>query len=535
MEGEIRLDKNFGIPWFHYRVNETQIWVKGYAFYGDIFFENATLAEFFNHYTTSSEDHITTLLRKLNGNFAVVYQSKNLLFASVDKIRSIPLFYRQKGPRYYVSDSAEWIREVSGDQVIDDFALKEFLLTGYVTGSETLFPDIKQVQAGEYIIFSLQETIDEIKKVRYFEWLHTSEQDKDEEKLKKELDQVHIEVFSRLIASVSGKPMIIPLSGGYDSRLIVTMLKRLGYQNVICFSYGTRHNWEAEISKKVADRLGYKWLFLPWTHQRWRNWIQSNKMRDYITYSFELSTLPLLQDWPVVWEMSDRELIPSDAFFIPGLSGDFVAGSHIPKYYSKITDVTVQQVVKDIWKKHFVFWGWDQKNGSFPKYIENKVKLIMSNPTIVDSKEAANRFELWDWQERQAKFIVNSLRAYEFWNYSWRIPMWDSEIMDYWSTIPLDLRVGKRIYDSYVIELFKNYGINFRNLRANIESLPKVGWFFRLFDTRLGGYSFRNYLDWWNTYAHCFNTNVINLKRIMKIDNIETSLVYKQKLEKFLF
>lgn len=67
---------------------------------------------------------------------------------------------------------------------------------------------------------------------------------------------------------------------------------------------------------------------------------------------------------------------------------------------------------------------------------------------------AIDAFEKWDWQERQAKFIVNSVRVYEFWGYEWWLPLWDYEMMEFWARIPLKLRVGQILYIEYVPQRF---------------------------------------------------------------------------------
>ena len=33
-------------------------------------------------------------------------------------------------------------------------------------------------------------------------------------------------------------------------------------QNVICFSYGQKNNFEAEAAKKISNKLGYPWHFV---------------------------------------------------------------------------------------------------------------------------------------------------------------------------------------------------------------------------------------------------------------------------------
>lgn len=82
--------------------------------------------------------------------------------------------------------------------------------------------------------------------------------------------------------------------------------------------------------------------------------------------------------------------------------------------------------------------------------IETESLFQLSEMPIDTLEDVANAFECWEWQERQAKFIVNSCRVYEFWGYDWRIPLWNNEMMDFWARVPLGLRVGKRLYDGFL-------------------------------------------------------------------------------------
>ncbi|MDI2587661.1 asparagine synthase-related protein [Psychrobacillus sp. NEAU-3TGS] len=139
-------------------------------------------------------------------------------------------------------------------------------MTGYVTGKNTLYTNVKQIQAGEYLVFDKKNK--ELRTSHYFKFHHGEYSKKNQDELVEELDQVHVRVFQRLIDSLEGRPAILPLSGGYDSRLIAVMLKRLGYENVICFTYGLCSNWEVKISKMVAEQLGFKWIFVPYEKKK---------------------------------------------------------------------------------------------------------------------------------------------------------------------------------------------------------------------------------------------------------------------------
>lgn len=82
--------------------------------------------------------------------------------------------------------------------------------------------------------------------------------------------------------------------------------------------------------------------------------------------------------------------------------------------------------------------------------------LIFKNRTISSTKDFANACESWNWQERQAKFIGNSIRVYEFWGFDWWMPLWDKQFTKYWSCFPLKLRFERFFYKKYVTDKFKN-------------------------------------------------------------------------------
>ena len=230
-------------------------------------------------------------LKELNGFYAVVRQTPGLLMAAVDHIRSIPLFYGQKEDRLFLADDAEWVRQQVGDHKMDPLARDEFQLAGYVTGQDTLFPNVKQLQAGECLV--VRENADNLQVTtqRYYRFLHTEPTEYDEKSLRDELDQKALDSVQRLVDYAGGRQIVVPLSGGYDSRLIVTLLRRLGYENVLTFTYGVKGNKESQYSKRVADALGLKWQFVEYTSDLWRAAWQTDERWQYQEWASGWSVL----------------------------------------------------------------------------------------------------------------------------------------------------------------------------------------------------------------------------------------------------
>ncbi|NDP41112.1 MAG: asparagine synthase [Aromatoleum sp.] len=389
---------------------------------------------------------------KLNGCFALVSRRAGAVMAAVDRLRSIPLFYRVADAGGEISDNALSLRDRFASWTANPAGDAEFQLTGYVTGGETLVNEVRQLQAGEMLRWDVG-TSSKPERRRYHEFRHGDYFRADAPELIERLVATHERVFRRLANGASGRTLVVPLSGGYDSRLIGVSLRDLGLRDVICYSYGLPGNWESRISQELARYLGFRWEFVPYSAERWRAWAASERFAQYFRKAGNLASIPHIQDWPAVAELQRAHAVPPDSIFVPGHSGDFLAGSHIPRDFLNGRPVSRRALLDALQRAHYSLWDWpaggrSAQQAGFDRRIEGVIGAVPDGSPDL----AADLFERWDLQERQAKFICNSMRVYEDFGYEWRLPLFDHELMDFWARVPVEMRVGRSLYFQFAAE-----------------------------------------------------------------------------------
>jgi asparagine synthase (glutamine-hydrolysing) len=332
----------------------------------------------------------------------------------------------------------------------DIHKIGEFEASGFILGNDTLIKEIKQVEAGTWIEYDIETN--KIKQFIYFKYLPDYSCNENEDYLMKRLDSVLMNSFDRLIEYANGRTLVIPLSGGLDSRLIVSVLKRKNYKNVICFSYGKKGNKESLISKKIAEKLEYKWIFVEYTRRKWKHYFNSKMFKDYFFSGDNYCSLPHIQDFIAVDELKTKKIIPLDSIFVPGHTGDFISGGHIPRKYIEIEYYNYDLLVEDIIAKHFRVNKFNKLDISEQSDIKKRIGDILN---IEDKEKLKNLkvssfYEYFDWKERQAKFIVNSIRVYDFFDYQWYLPLWDYTLMHFWGNVLLKEKIHKKLYIEYM-------------------------------------------------------------------------------------
>lgn len=373
--------------------------------------------------------------------------SSSSYLIATDIIRSIPVFYCLKDDILYISDRTDDLLPYSSME-ISDFYSQEFLSTGYTTGDNTIIKDIKQLQAGEYILVTYLG----LKKEFYQKYLTNHFYDFPYDSLKNKFVQILEDVFKSLITNLGGRPALIPLSGGYDSRLILYWLKRLKYPKVECFTYGRINNIEVENAKQVACNLNYPWRFIEYTGLNLKDYIESEDFNKYFPYMANHSSMFYMQEYFAIKYLKDNSLITSESTFIPGHSGDFIAGSHL--FSGLRHQLTIRKIAKIIYQKHFQLINNNSKDMFIPT-IENELDRGLYHSHLI--------YEDWDMRERQAKFIVNSARIYSFFGYNYLLPFYDHRFIDFFKAIPFEYKLYKKLYSDVLKSLFADYELNFKN------------------------------------------------------------------------
>jgi len=471
-----------GNAWFH--ANNAS--VTGAGFEGHSFKIRETLAAYFEEVNGWSE--FVRKVQVLNGFFAVVVRHEDEYYIAVDKVRSVPLFYTIKENQFVLSDDPQWIQNYIKSESVDLVSTFEFLLTGYVTGNYTLDQNVRQLQAGEALRV-LNGSMPIICSERYYQFITSKDQGSNASKddLLRRIDEVMLAAIERLIKFAAGRTVVIPLSGGLDSRLIAMNLKRLGYKNILTFSYGVKDNWESRVSQTVASQLGIPWHFVEYTRNLWKQWYWSSECQSYIKYASKLVSLAHLQDWPAIMELKNKGILSDDVVIVPGHTGDFVSGGHIPAELSGSTKCDIQKVIQAIWRHHYVlmpselaaeYVGLNEQEAL--RSVWGRLEAYFEQNEMLTVADAVGLYECWEWAERQAKYIVNSVRVYDFFGLDWWMPWWDQEVMLFWEYVPLQLRVDRHLYRKYVKCIEEKLGIKIgvpfgRHVKLFFKKLDRFG------------------------------------------------------------
>ncbi|GGK47200.1 MULTISPECIES: asparagine synthase C-terminal domain-containing protein [Flavobacteriaceae] len=455
---KIFLKNNRGFHWY----SNQSIYIKGSFFDSkNNYYEKENLISFFTN--IKSDAQFIKKIKEINGIFTVLIKLNNKTLIASDTTRVFPLFYTFINTELFLSDNVEYLKEKFNLQEINKNSSNEFLASGYTLGNKTLLNNIFCLQSNEYIIFA-NNTI--TKRDFFFSYATKKVNNSEYSKLRKQAIEAFENTFNRLIVSLNNRTVVIPLSGGYDSRLIVLMLKKHNYKNVICFTYGKKNNLELHNSKKVASELGYKWIYVEYTNELIENYIGSEKFKKFAHFTCNYISMPSLQDYFAVKYLSENNLIPSDSIFIPGHSGDFLGGSQFLKVIPE--NLKSSEIPNLILKEKF---NHNKISNKSKEAIKNTVKeLLLDFDRNYQNNIHYSVFEDFDIKEKITKIIFKDSLGYIYCGYEHRFPYWDKELLSFFKNVPIEYKKMKFLYD----DILKNYYFEQYNLKFDKELQPNL-------------------------------------------------------------
>ncbi len=429
-----------------------------------------------------------------------------------DGARTVPLYFgvddaTSDESRLVVSDRGRVVRDALGADV-DPVAEGEFLLTRYVTDAETIWKGVRSTRAGEIVAV---DATGAVRSVTYRDHRPgLPEQDgtgggspaprEAAETARSGLDEGLKMAFDRLERIAGDRPIVVPLSGGYDSRLVASELVARD-REVIAYTFGRSGHPDVEVSREVAARLGIDWRFVPYDADVWSDWYGGSAGDAYETAAFGGDALPFLAEWPALRTLVAEDRIPRDALWCPGHTVA-TPGERLPAFADNgersesdddgresddptvigcgpATDATSDAGVDDreeiaptidalvdyVRETHYDLWRWEDDR--FREAVDERIRRGLTgdvigaeskagNETWIDGPEAAAAaYERWEWRGRMTTFTNGDLRAYEDAGLDWWLPLWDPAYVRAYASLPRRFREGKRLHASLAIERYR--------------------------------------------------------------------------------
>lgn len=406
-----RLTYQLYYSWTH----TERVHVIGCAWFNETLYKGQALASYFSDIT--GETDFIQRINVLSGHFSVVVETDGHIYLAVDIIRTFPLFITEDNKHITISDEVHF---KGGWNTAETAAFKKVYCT---LENNTLLSDTRQLQAGEYAVIDSKEHAVRIKN----HFRHSS----DENKIcrNNELEACEKTLVNRIIQYAGNRTIFIPLSGGYDSRYLLALLKKNNCTNVKCFIYGRKDSTDTIIAKKVAAILDIEWYFIEYTNELLNEYF-SDEWATYSDMNHHYSSLPHEQDFFALHYLKKHHLLPQNAVVMNGFCQDIIAGS----FLEPASSVNVSS------------------------HIEYKHDLKVETPAYDDSW---NGYQEWLVKNRLSKFIVNSMRVYEYFGLDFYLPFWDKDWVDYWYSLSYKDKLNQSSYISYLFSgIFKEYGID---------------------------------------------------------------------------
>jgi len=237
-------------------------------------------------------------------------------------------------------------------------------------------------------------------------------------------------------------------------------------------------NSGAHRAKAVAERLDVPWTFFPSRRRDMRRLLSTEDCRRYWEYSDGMSVVPNPQDFDVMLRVVRDGRVDPEALLVNGQSGDFTSGGHVsPKVMSG--DQTFESLCGLLIDKHFDLWlslKTPEALAMVRRRIARSLDFDGDPGAPLTPAEAGALLERWEHQERQARYVINQQRTYEFLGYDWRLPLWDMALVDFWRGVPVAHKIGQALYKTYLRQW--NYKGLFTEMPENVSAWgPRVSWF----------------------------------------------------------
>lgn len=207
------------------------------------------------------EKHGLEILSKINGQFSASFHDHtvNATYLVSDRFGTHPLYYTHNNNRLLFASEVKALLKDSIDKKINFQGIAELFSYGHVFGEKTLFDGISLVPPASIIKYGQNR----LEKTEYWSYPYLEEvyskQSINKTKsnaLQDTLEHTLIRAAQRQSANTD--KILVPLSGGLDSRYVAALYHHIGGRNLMTFTMGPDDSEDQMYGRQVAHALAFQ-------------------------------------------------------------------------------------------------------------------------------------------------------------------------------------------------------------------------------------------------------------------------------------
>lgn len=412
-------------------------------FWGDIcgLSTNAVTASFLADIYKS---HGTGGLCNLNGNYVIAVSDKtsNKIYLINDRYGFKKCYYWQNKNKLIFSQDYSSIcnhPEFKGEE--DEQSLADFLYLGFVLDDRTFHQEVKLLPAGSILSFETGQLSIE----KYWDYSFSPADNKhadEEEYLEEFLKRLQGSLNKRINGR---KEIILPLSGGLDSRAIAGMISEYGYDGTVeSFSYGNKHCYDVVYGEKIARTLGYNHTFLP---------INTDYLARYAEKFVALTdgTIDCLNSHMMLFHDIFQKSKSFNVF--TGFLGDVLTGTNFNQKWQEFDEDQIIMQTFEIPNEHLEGLKNYLNRDIYERIIENTIPAIKKLFNKINHDDLFYKAHYLTLSQRQRRYVTFNIFCYEPLG-TVLSPFTDNDFIDFVLQLPREYLMEQSLYRKMFIKYF---------------------------------------------------------------------------------
>ena len=375
-----------------------------------------------------SNNNLELVLSKIDGYFNAVLYTKSNLYLISDRYGMKPLYIWNNGNNFaWASELKAFLAFNSFKPTINENAITCFLNLGHLLGQITWFKNVNMIKAATIVKYSIKKK-KIINEKRYWKWSSIETQNIKFNEAVVKLGQLLKSAIKKRVKS--DEKLGVSLSGGLDSRLILSILDQIDDLDVVYFTYGIKGCDDINIAKTVSSiKENTHYIF----EINKKNWL--NEKFHQIWYSDGMVSFLHIHN-PISLERL-RELFN---IHLNGFAGDLIMGG---SWIHNIDEKISKPVAIEKFGAQIIFTNLNDDffkiSHEDPYFIDTRVRrftniaqiaysrLVETRKPFLDNKLIEFLYSISDKYRINSKLYKNTLLS-EFPKYFKKIPWQKTEL-----------------------------------------------------------------------------------------------------------